>query len=193
MDNKSVRNKMRKIGYARVSTTSQNLDRQIAALRSEGCTVIFREKASGKDVKGRPQLERAIDELGTGDILVVAEWDRATRSMLDGVHIIERIHARGALIKVLDKPHLDLTTPIGRGFIAFLSALAEDERGRIVKRANDGRSAAKARGARFGRKPKLSDHQRQEARRRLLEGESARSLGKSYEVHHATISRLRGL
>jgi len=52
---------------------------------------IFREKASGKDVKGRPQLEKAIDELGTGDVLVVAEWDRATRSMMDGVHLIERI------------------------------------------------------------------------------------------------------
>jgi len=47
--------------------------------------------------------------------------------MMDGVHIIERIHARGAMIKVLDKPHLDLTTPIGRGFIAFLSALAEQQ------------------------------------------------------------------
>jgi DNA invertase Pin-like site-specific DNA recombinase len=56
--------------------------------------------------------------------------------MMDGVHIIERIHARGAMIKVLDKPHLDLTTPIGRGFIAFLSALAEDERQRIVKRVS---------------------------------------------------------
>jgi hypothetical protein len=61
-------------------------------------------------------------------VLVVAEWDCATRSMMDGVRIIERIHARGAMIKVLDKPHLDLTTPIGRGFITFLSALAEDER-----------------------------------------------------------------
>jgi DNA invertase Pin-like site-specific DNA recombinase len=183
---------MRKIGYARVSAPHQNLDRQIAALRSEGCDVIFREKASGRDTKNRPQLEKAIDELGTGGVLVVAEWDRATRSMLDGVHIIERIHGRGALIKVLDKPHLDLTTPIGRGFIAFLSALAEDERARIVKRANDGRTAARARGARFGRKPKLDTHQQKEARRRLLAGESARALGKSYKVHHATISRLRG-
>ena len=49
-----------------------------------------------------------------GDVLVVAEWDRATRSMIDGVQIIERIHARGAMIKVLDKPYLDLTTPNGR-------------------------------------------------------------------------------
>jgi DNA invertase Pin-like site-specific DNA recombinase len=64
--------------------------------------------------------------------------------MLDGVHLIERINTRGALIKVLDKPHLDLTTPLGHGFIAFLSAMAEDERGRILKRANDGRTAAKA-------------------------------------------------
>jgi DNA invertase Pin-like site-specific DNA recombinase len=193
MDNKSVRNKMRKIGYALVSTSGQNLDRQIAALRSEGCASIFREKASGKDVKGRPQLEKAIDELGTGDVLVVAEWDRATRSMMDGVHLIEGINKRGALIKVLDKPHLDLTTPIGRGFIAFLSALAEDERGRIVKRANDGRKAARARGARFGRHPKLTSHQQKEALRRLLAGESARALGRSYKVHHATITRLRGV
>ena len=78
---------------------------------SEGCDQVFREKASGKDIKNRPQLEKAIDQLGKGDILVVAEWDRATRSMLDGVHIIERIHKRGSLLKVLDKPHLDLTNP----------------------------------------------------------------------------------
>jgi DNA invertase Pin-like site-specific DNA recombinase len=161
---------VKRIGYARVSTPSQNLDRQIAALRSEGCDLVFREKASGKDIKNRPQLEKAIDELGTGDILVVAEWDRATRSMLDGVAIIDRIHKRGSLLKVLDKPHLDLTTPIGRGFIAFLSALAEDERQRIVKRANDGRRAAKAKGAVFGRKPKLDAHQQKEAVKRLLSG-----------------------
>jgi DNA invertase Pin-like site-specific DNA recombinase len=75
---------------------------------------------------------------------------RATRSMLDGVHLIERINARGALIKVLDKPHLDLTTPLGRGFIAFLSAMAEDERQRILARCNAGRQVAVAKGVRFG-------------------------------------------
>ena len=56
---------------------------------------------------------------------MVAEWDRATRSMIEGIHLIERINAGGALIKALDKPHLDLTTPLGRGFIAFLPAMAE--------------------------------------------------------------------
>jgi DNA invertase Pin-like site-specific DNA recombinase len=96
-------------GYARVSSVGQNLDRQMGALRAERCDKVFAEKASGKSASGRPQLEKALDQLGTGDVLVVAEWDRATRSMIDGVNIIERINARGALIKVLDKPHLDLT------------------------------------------------------------------------------------
>src|SRR6187549_816511 len=181
---------MRKIGYARVSTPGQNLDRQIGALRAERCDELFREKASGKDIRNRPQLEKAVDELGTGDVLVLAEWDRATRSMMDGVHLIERINKRGALIKVLDKPHLDLTTPIGRGFIAFLSALAEDERQRILKRANDGRMEARKRGARFGRKPKLSAHQQAEAKQRLAKGETCRAIGRTFGVHHATISRL---
>jgi DNA invertase Pin-like site-specific DNA recombinase len=94
------------------------------------------------------------------------------------------------MIKVLDKPHLDLTTPIGRGFIVFLSALAEDERQRIVGRANAGRAAAKARGTKFGRKLKLTEKQQAEGRKRLDAGDSARSIAKSFNVHHATVLKL---
>ena len=181
---------MRKIGYARVSSSHQNLDRQIASLRAERCDRIFREKASGKTVKGRPELEKAIDDLGTGDILILAEWDRCTRSMQDGVHIIERIHARGAMVRVLDRDYLDLTKPINRGILAFLSALAQDERERIHRRASEGRKAAKARGAKFGRKPKLTEHQQQEARKRLAAGDTCRQIAKTFGVHHSTVSRL---
>ena len=95
---------MRKVGYARVSSTGQNLDRQLGALVAEGCDRVFQEKASGKSIKDQPELEKAISALGTGDVLVLAEWDRCIRSMIDGVAIIERINARGALVKVLDKP-----------------------------------------------------------------------------------------
>jgi DNA invertase Pin-like site-specific DNA recombinase len=70
---------MRKIGYARVSSVGQNLDRQLGALVAEGCERIFQEKASAKSTKNRPELEKAINALGTGDVLVLAEWDRATR------------------------------------------------------------------------------------------------------------------
>lgn len=179
------------IGYARVSTVHQNLDRQLGALRAAGCQVVFAEKASGKYVKGRPELERAIDALGSGDVLVLAEWDRATRSMHDGITIMQRVHARGAAIRVLDKPHLDLTTKIGQGFLAFLSALAEDERERIVKRAADGRRAAATSGRKMGRRPKLNDRQQATARRMLAEGLPLREVAREMNVHHATIARLR--
>lgn len=179
------------IGYARVSTQAQSLDRQIGALNGVGVERIFREKATGKSLKGRPQLEKAIDSLGTDDVLVIAEWDRATRSMMDGIKIIQRVADRGATVKVLDKPWLDLTTPMRKGILAFLSALAEDERERITRRANEGREAAKARGTKFGPKPKLTDHQQQLALARLAMGDSCRAIGRDMGVAHTTISRLR--
>ncbi len=179
------------IGYARVSTIQQNLDRQLGALRAAKCKRIFAEKASGKDVKGRPELEKAIDALGKGDILVLAEWDRATRSMMDGIAIMQRVHARGAAIKVLDKPHLDLTTKIGQGFLAFLSALAEDERERIHKRAGEGRKAALKAGVKFGRKRKLNETQQRRARTLVAQGWKLRDVAREMNVHHSTIARLR--
>lgn len=183
------------IGYARVSTPGQNLDRQIAALRAAGCQAIYRDKASGKTVKGRPQLEKAIDALGTDDVLVLAEWDRATRSMMDGISIMQRVAGRSAMVKALDKPWLDLTTVMGKGILAFLSALAEDERERVVKRAAVGRKVARARGVRFGPKPKLTAHQIAKAWERRASGDSCREIGRDMGVSHSTISRLetRGL
>ena len=179
------------IGYARVSTIYQNLDGQLGALRSAGCKNIFAEKAPGKDMKGRPELERAIGALGTGDVLVLAEWDRATRSMSDGITIMQRAHARGAVIKVLDKAHLDLTTKIGQGFLALLSAMAKDERERIAKRAYAGRKAALKVGKTFGRKPKLNDTQRARALQLVADGQPLRAVAQEMNVHYSTIARLR--
>ena len=116
----------------RVSATHQNLDRQLAMLKAAGCKRVFKEKQSGRDGVRRLQLEKAIEALGPSDVLILAEWDRATRSMLDGIRIIERVAARGASLKALDRQWLDLTTPLGKGILAFLSALAEDERARIL-------------------------------------------------------------
>lgn len=183
---------MRKIGYARVSSAGQSLDRQVAALRTEGCADIFREKASGKSLKNRPQLEKAIDALGTDDVLVLAEWDRCTRSMDDGIAVIRRVQERKALVKVLDRSYLDLTTPTGKGILAFLSALAEDERLRILRRANEGRVEARKKGVHMGRRPKLTDHQQEKARERMAGGETCRTIAKDMGVHHSTISRLAG-
>jgi DNA invertase Pin-like site-specific DNA recombinase len=178
------------IGYARVSTDGQNLERQLGALNAERVEKIYAERASGKSLKGRPKLETAISSLGVGDVLVIAEWDRATRSMIDGIAILQRIADRGAAIKVLDKPWLDLTTTMGKGILAFLSALSEDERERITERAKAGRRIAKSNGVRFGRKPKLTPHQQNLARQRLKQGENSRTIGKDFGVAHTTILRL---
>lgn len=178
------------IGYARVSTTTQNLDRQLGALRAAGCERIFAEKASGKSAVNRPELEKAIDALGTGWTLVVAEWDRATRSMLDGIQIIERVAARGAMIRVLDKPFLDLTSTMGKGILAFLSALAQDERERIVRRARSGLDEARRRGVKFGRRSALDAHRQKIALERLSRGDTTREIAKDMQVGHSTISRL---
>src|ERR1700758_2009496 len=80
-------------GYARVSTQQQDLARQIKALKRVGCSPIYSDTASGKSMAGRPELARALDDLDTGDELVIAEWDRATRSMWDGLQIIKAVIA----------------------------------------------------------------------------------------------------
>ncbi|GIT93364.1 DNA-invertase [Jannaschia pagri] len=180
-----------KIGYARVSDPSQNLDRQIAALRAEGCEKIFSDKATGRTVRGRPQLEKAIDALGTDHVFVVAEWDRATRSYTDGIKIITRIAERGALVRVLDREYFDLTTDMGKALLGLLSAIASDERERIVRRAKEGLELARSKGVRPGRKPKLTEHQRRRALERLAAGDSAREIGRDFGVSHSTIVRLK--
>ena len=130
------------IGYARVSTAGQDLSRQMRALKAERCIRIFTDTASGKSLQGRPELARAVADLAPGDVLVLAEWDRATRSMWDGLQIVKQVLDAGATIRVLDFPSLDLTTPEGRGFLALFSAMAKRERMRTVKRTQEGRSLA---------------------------------------------------
>ncbi len=180
----------RRIGYARVSTESQDLTRQLKALKRAECDPVFSDKASGKSMVGRPALADALAELDEGDELVIAEWDRATRSMWDGLQIIKTVIDARASIRVLDRNYIDLTTPMGRGFMAMLSALAEDERLRIMKRTHEGRQLARGKGVKMGRKPILSPHQIEEARGRLAEGATTRELAKSYGVSRSTIARL---
>jgi DNA invertase Pin-like site-specific DNA recombinase len=180
----------RRIGYARVSTQNQDLERQLKALRRADCDPIFSDTASGKSMAGRPNLAAALDELDDGDELVIAEWDRATRSMWDGLQIIKAVIDARASVNVLDRGYINLASPMGRGFMAMLSALAEDERLRIIKRTAEGRQIARAKGVRMGRKPSLTPRQMDEARRRLADGATTRELAKSYDVSVSTISRL---
>ena len=138
-----------KIGYARVSTQDQNLDRQRDQLRQDGCERIYEEKESGAR-SDRPELVRMLDALREGDIVVVAELSRLGRSVRDLFTIVGRISNVGAEIKSLKEPWLDTTTPHGRLLFTFFSGISEFERELIRQRTIEGLAAARARGHKGG-------------------------------------------
>jgi DNA invertase Pin-like site-specific DNA recombinase len=177
------------LGYARVSTDGQTLEAQEEALRSSGTSRIFSEKISGA-ITDRKALGKAIAALGAGDVLLATRLDRLARSTRDLLNTLAAISERGAAFRSLADTWADTTTPNGKLMITVLGGLAEFERSLILARTGDGRARAQARGVRFGRKPKLTQHQAAEARLRREAGEALADIGRSFNVSHSTISRL---
>jgi DNA invertase Pin-like site-specific DNA recombinase len=176
-------------GYARVSSTGQSLDAQLAELKAANCERIFQEKVSGKH-RDRPQLERALEALGEGDVLIITRLDRLARSSRDLLNIVKQITDAGATFRSLKDHWADTTTAQGRLILTVLGGLAEFERELIAERTGEGRTRAMAKGVVFGRKPKLTHHQRLEAIARRDAGETVASIARSYNVHHSMIVRL---
>jgi DNA invertase Pin-like site-specific DNA recombinase len=177
------------IGYARVSTDGQTLDGQHAALKGAGADKVFAEKVSGVKTDRR-QLQRAIEALRSGDVLLVTRLDRLARSTRDLLNVLATISDKGAGFRSIADAWADTTTPHGRLMLTVLGGLAEFERELIRARTDEGRKRAMARGIRFGRKPKLTPHQAREAIARREAGEPLVEIGRSYNVSHSTISRL---
>ena len=146
------------IGYARVSTQEQNLDRQIDNLTEYGCERIYREKMTGTRAD-RPEYQKMLDALREGDTLVIDSFSRLSRSTKELLEVVERLQLMGVnLISV--KEQLDTTTPTGRLMLTMLSALSQFERDLIAERTVDGLKAARARG-RMGGRPKAADEKTQ--------------------------------
>ena len=142
------------IGYARVSTSVQNLDGQCDSLQQAGCERIYSEKISGAKTQ-RPELERMLDALREGDTVVITELTRLGRSVKELFSIIEKVHEAGASIKSLRETWLDTTTPQGNLLFTIFAGLSQFERDLIRQRTKDGLEAARARGRKGGR-PKAS-------------------------------------
>jgi DNA invertase Pin-like site-specific DNA recombinase len=177
-------------GYARVSTDGQSEAAQVRQLRGAGASKVFREVASGAKTD-RAQLRRVIDQLDAGDVLMVTRLDRLARSTRDLLNTLAAITGKQAGFRSLGDAWADTTTPHGRLMLTVLGGLAEFERDLISARTSEGRERAKARGVKFGRKPKLTEHEKREAiRRRDRDGEPVREIARSYNVSHSTISRL---
>jgi DNA invertase Pin-like site-specific DNA recombinase len=178
------------VGYAPVSTDGQTPDAQHAALREAGCEKVYAEKVSGAKTD-RAALARAIAACGPGDTLIVTKLDRLARSTRDLLNTLDAIGEAGAGFKSLADAWADTTTPHGRLMLTVLGGLAEFERHLIRARTDEGRKRAQARGVKFGRKLKLTAHQRREAIARREAGEALTDIARTFGVSHSTISRLR--
>jgi DNA invertase Pin-like site-specific DNA recombinase len=174
-------------GYARVSTDGQTLDAQVTALKAAGAEKVYSEKQSGAKTD-RAALSRALAALDAGDVLVVTRLDRLARSTRDLLNVLATVSEREAGFRSLSDQWADTTTPHGRPMLTVLGGLAEFERSLILARTGEGRTRAMARGVRFGRKPKLTQHQVAEAIKRRDAGESMTDIGRTYNVSHSTIS-----
>lgn len=177
------------LGYARVSTDDQDLSLQRAELGNHGCSRLFAEKISGA-TRARPELDRLLDHLRAGDVLVVTRLDRLARNTRDLLEIAERLTVVGAGLRSLAEPWADTTSPAGRMVLTVFAGMAEFERSLIIERTRNGRIAAKARGVKFGPSPALTDPQIEHARTLIGDGgrtvaEAASLLG----VHRSTLYR----
>ena len=143
-------------GYARVSTTDQDLDLQEAALRAAGCDVIRTEKKSGTTREGRTELATLLDFLRVGDTLVVTRVDRLARSIGDLQDVVRALKAKGIALRATEQP-IDTATAAGKAFLDMLGVFAEFETNLRRERQMEGIAAAKARGVYKGkgRKPTI--------------------------------------
>ena len=158
---------MSTIGYARVSTQDQDLSAQLAALKAASATTIYRGKISGVRAD-RPQLKKMVAALKRGDLVIVTRLDRLGRSVRELLNLLAEFDKIDVGFRSLADVWCDTTTAHGRLMLTVLGGLAEFERELIRQRTGEGRARALAAGVRFGRKPKLTDHQRKEAMSRRV-------------------------
>ncbi|MFI6573959.1 recombinase family protein [Nocardia fluminea] len=183
------------VGYGRVSTTGQLLDRQLAALTAAGCQKIFTDKKSGKDTE-RAELWKCLEYMRAGDTLVVPSLDRLGRSLQDLISIVAGLRKRDIGFRSLHEA-IDTTTPGGRLVFHVFAALAEFIRELIVQGTNEGLAAARARGQRLGRPPAMTEEQIRQARAILTRPEEtvssvARLLGVSRSTIYKYVPELSG-
>jgi DNA invertase Pin-like site-specific DNA recombinase len=140
------------IGYARVSTESQNLDRQLDALKKYGVDIIFNEKMSGVK-RDRPELKKMLEHMTPGDTVVIESLSRLGKSTKDLIELMELFKTKGVNLVSL-KESIDTNTSTGKLLFTLMSAIAQFERDVIADRTKEGLNSAKARG-RLGGRPKI--------------------------------------
>ena len=178
------------IGYARVSTTDQNTDLQLDALKQAGCAAIFEDKISGT-THSRAGLDAALARIGAGDKLVVWRLDRLGRSIPHVMTIVTELAARGASLISLTEG-FDTGSEAGELYSTILAMIAHVERRMISARTKAGLEAARARGVCLGAPRKLSTRALVKAAREAARGRSVDELAHELGVSRATLYRRIG-
>lgn len=178
-----------KLGYARVSSGSQDHAAQIEALKTAGCERVFSEKVSGKSINGRPEFARLMKTITRGDVLIVSKLDRLARSSRDLQNILHDLQELGCGFVSLGESWCDTTTDVGRLVMTIMGGIAEFERSLIRKRCEEGIQRARRKGTKFGRPMALDHSQRRRLAERYAAGETMADLAREYEVGEATVWR----
>lgn len=180
------------IGYARVSTREQNLDRQLDMLVNYGVDIrnIYKEKVTGTKAD-RPELNRMIDELQYGDTVVIADLSRVSRSTKDLLMIVDMIKDKGASIKSIKDTWLDTTTsnPYNEFLLTVMAGMSQLERDLISSRTKEGLNAAKSRG-RYGGRPSKRNEKAEVVQTLYNEGYKIVDIVKATSLSRTTIYRI---
>jgi DNA invertase Pin-like site-specific DNA recombinase len=179
---------MMKYGYARVSTTDQDLTIQIEALTNAGCETIRQEKVSGTSVKGRDELNTLLEFLREGDELVVTRVDRLARSIRDLQNIVFDLDKKGVVLSATEQP-IDTRTSAGKCFLDMLGVFGEFETNLRKERQMEGISKAKEKGVYKGRKPSVDVEKVKELND---SGLGASAIAKEMGIGRASVYRALG-
>lgn len=184
-----------KVGYARVSSLDQNLDRQLIALKNEGVDKIYAEKISGKNTE-RPELQSMLDFIRDKDEVVVLSLDWLGRNSHDLTNIIDMIRRKGAVLNVLDLPSFsgvkdaNLKALLTNLVLEIYKYTAEEERQKIRERQREGIIAAKKRGVYHGG-VRLYAPDSPDGKRRYIYQQTVKMLGEGVTV--SEIARTVGI
>ena len=180
-------------GYWRCSPDQQDQERQVLALQASGATALYGDHITGTSSFGdRPELTKCLEQLQSGDVLLISELSRLSRTFLGMVNEVSKLIERGINIKTLDK-RLDTTAmpkEITMLIVSILGYAASQELEQIKVRTAEGRAVARSRGVKFGMKRKYNQHQIAEIMRKREQGEGYGTIGRALGMSRATIQTI---
>lgn len=178
-----------KIGYARVSSSEQNLDLQRDALKAAGCSIVHEDEGVSGTARSRPGLDQALALMAAGDTLVTWRLDRLGRSLPHLIDLVDRLKDRGCDFVSITEA-IDTSSAGGKLVFHVMGALAEFERSLIVERTRAGMTAARTRGRHLGRPVKLTGAQLRKAEEEIAAGrETVASMAGLLGVNRSTLWR----